>query len=127
MRPQTIREQKQTIRTEGYCAKRMRYYLRKAKVAEWHAASGNMSLDHQAYLIEAIRYRRKANWYRVRTVIGRNDAMEDYMIVELYLTRARFNAVAANFYGSDDSTLARRYAARFIESLFNVIIPLDWK
>lgn len=86
-----------------------------------------MNLDHEALIKDAIRYRRKANWYRVRFVIGRNDALEDYMVVELDLTRGRFNAIAANFYNSDDMPLARREASRFIENLFNVTIPIDWK
>ena len=85
------------------------------------------SLNHEALILDSIRYRNKANWYRVRFMIGRKDALEDYMVVELDLTRGKFDAIAANFYDSTDMALARRYASRFIEAIFNVTIPDEWK
>ena len=127
MKQRTIKEQKFIIRNADYCEKRMKYFLRKARVAEWFAASRNMNLDHEALIKDAIRYRRKADWYHARFVIGSDDSLEDYYVVELDLTKSRLKAIAANFYGDIENSDAVKYASRFIESLFNVTIPIDWK
>ena len=126
MRPNRVHYLREKIRTAGYCQKRMRYWHIKSKMIERLAASTNAYLDHASIIERLIRYEKKAEWYRKR-----DDEFlpieEVEQVIELDLTESRLNEIAVNFYDAYDKVLSRRYAAAFIEAIFNVTIPDEWK
>lgn len=126
MRPKTVRALRYKIRTVGYCHRRMRYFHTKAVILERLVASKNLHIDYSESLEKMLRYQKKADWYRKRD----DDLLpieDQEQVVELDLTESRLNAIAINFYEASDAVLSKRYAADFIESLFNVSIPDEWK
>ena len=118
----TIADRRAEICTPGYYYRRMRYCRRKQFQYEYMAAKPNCTFANEA-INAAIRYCKKAEWYRKR--LPNEPIVDSERIIDLELTRSRFNTLTANFYGANTPGM-RTLMAEFIQQIFNAQVPDEW-
>lgn len=124
MRHKTVVELRDKIRTVGYYQKRMKYFLRKAKLMEFLLASKSQMVNHEQVIILLLQYQKKAEWYLKRrdweseVLLPCGIILEEgQKVIEIELTEAKYRSAVAN-YG--------KTAHDIIRNIFGVTVPDEW-